>query len=165
MIHHIKNLSLIMLGIALFFFIGCMSQKTSLYSQNSEKLSGSDRKVYELQEQCEKHAAALFKKEYGKGYEKYKDGSYMSNYTNHYNFKLNKCFILINITYVPNSIEEDALIMKELRDINKNKPYGSLGRFKNSPFQSAVQWRMESAHLKVNGILLLKTTWKNSWLI
>ena len=144
MIHHTKSLSLIMLGIALFFFIGCMSQKTSPYSQNGEKLSESDKKIYESQEQCEKHAAILFKKEYGKGYEKYKDGSYMSNYTNHYNSKLNKCFILINITYVPNNKEEDALIMKELRDINKNKPYGSLGRFRKQsiPISCSVENRI-----------------------
>ena len=86
----------------------------------------------------------------------------MSNYTNHYNFTLNKCFILINSLYVPNSKEEDALIMKELRDINKNKPYGSWEDFENSPFQSAVQWRIELSHLKMNGILLSNTTWKNS---
>ena len=30
------------------------------------------------------------------------------------------------------------------------------------PFQSVVQWRIKSANPKLNGILLLSTTWKNS---
>ena len=77
----------------------------------------------------QKKCGSFFKKEYGKGYEQSRDGSYMSTYTNHNNVKLNKCFVLIKITYIPNSIKEDALIMKELRDINENKQYGSLGRF------------------------------------
>ena len=62
MIHHIKSLSLIMLGIALFFFIGCMSQKTSLYSQNSEKLSGSDQEDLRITETMRKASSSSFQK-------------------------------------------------------------------------------------------------------
>jgi len=38
MIHIFKNLSLIMLGIIIFCFMGCMSKKASLYSRWSQQL-------------------------------------------------------------------------------------------------------------------------------
>jgi hypothetical protein len=122
----------------------CKGNCLKTYDNCMDRCDSSGKEISELQEQCKKNAAALFKKEYGKGYEQIRDGSYMSNYTNHYNVKLNKCFVLVKITYVPNSKKEDALIMKDLSDTNENKQYGSFGRFRREsiPISCSVENRI-----------------------
>jgi hypothetical protein len=136
------HIFIVFLTTSFLFIFGCNNQNMikEQSSQPEKKIKGDS----ELQEQCKKNAAALFKKEYGKGYEKIRDGSYMSNYTNHYNVKLNKCFVLVKITYVPNSKKEDALIMKDLSDTNENKQYGSFGRFRREsiPISCSVENRI-----------------------
>jgi len=48
-------------------------------------------------------------------------------YTNHYNKKLNKCFILVTVTYLSKN-EKKSVSYKQVQlyDINENKEYGVL---------------------------------------
>lgn len=56
------------------------------------------REDYELQERCGKRAKERYKTEVGNNISSDKDFAYTSGYTNHYNAKLNKCFILVTTT-------------------------------------------------------------------
>ena len=73
-----------------------------------------DRKqIYEAQERCGKRAEEYFKRRSLSGvpgFDQYK-------YINHYNIKLNKCFILL-------TIRDSTGVGTELIDINENKQYG-----------------------------------------
>jgi uncharacterized membrane protein YhiD involved in acid resistance len=74
-----------LLSILLIFIIsivGCNSQQTP----TKEKSSISQKELYDLQEKCRKQSEDWVEKKYkGKKY----------SYNNHYNNKLNKCFILV----------------------------------------------------------------------
>jgi hypothetical protein len=94
--------------------------------------SSSTKEDYELHEKCGKRCEEVFKKEYGKGITSDKSGQMMSNYQNHYNKKLNKCFINITTTNYPKDKKTDILIMKNLWDVNENKEYGSFIRWRKS---------------------------------
>lgn len=126
---------LFILIVALYLFI-----PSYLYGQNPKP---SAKEIYELNEKCGKHAATLFKKEYGNGFQTSKDGTMFTSYTNHYNVKLNKCFVLMTTTSHPNK-KEDVLYMKELWDINENKQYGSMARFQkeSTPIGCSVENRI-----------------------
>lgn len=88
---------------------------------------------YELQERCGKRAEELFKKEYDGYIVSNETGTMISNYTNHYNRKLNKCFILVTQTFISKDKEtrEKLGISTEtnLVDINENRPYGHFFKF------------------------------------
>ena len=85
---------------------------------NLDTKSGKEvaaKEAYELSEKCAKSAAEFVQ-------EKYKDwGGTVTDYTNHYNRKLNKCFV--NVTFIygfARAGETD----KGLWDVNENKRYG-----------------------------------------
>lgn len=80
---------------------------------------------YELQERCGKRAEERFKTEVGNNISSDKDFAYSSGYTNHYNTKLNKCFILVTTTSYPKDRKGNMIGMKNLYDINENKEYAS----------------------------------------
>ena len=91
----------------------------------------SAKEDYELQEKCGKRCEEMFKKEYGRqGFAK--DGT-LNSYQNHYNKKLNKCFILVSTTVPPQDKQTDFLYMKFLSDINENKEYGSFLKSHKDP--------------------------------
>lgn len=81
---------------------------------------------YELQEHCGKRAAELFNKKYGSSGVIYtKNGQGMAEYTNHYNKKLKKCFVLLTYRNIPyKDKSQQSSIMHQLYDINENKRYG-----------------------------------------
>jgi hypothetical protein len=96
--------------------------------------AASNKEVYELQERCGKRAAELFQKYFGiNGISNDKDGQRLSNYTCHYNRKLNKCFMLITSRGYPKDKKEQknfgASTDKGLWDINENKNYGQFFKF------------------------------------
>ena len=106
------------------FLLGC----------NNQNIIKEPSSLSELQEQCVKRSKEYFNKEYCNGiincgYEE----RLTSNYTNHYNKKLNKCYILITSTEFirnkENKIENIGL--KTLFELNENKEYGSLIKFEN----------------------------------
>ena len=124
----------------IFIVAICLFVPSYLYGQNPKP---STKEIYELQEKCGKQATALFKKEYGTGYDKSEAGTLISSFTNHYNVKLNKCFVLINSNSVSKS-NNDTLIMKDLWDINDNKNCGSMVRWRkqNNPMNCSVDNRI-----------------------
>ena len=109
----------------------CFFMPSYLYGQNPKP---SAKEIYELNEKCGKRSAELFEKHYGKnGTSNDNDASWLSNYTCHYNRKLNKCFMLITSkSYPKNKKEQDnngSFTDKTLWDINENKQYGQFNRF------------------------------------
>jgi hypothetical protein len=104
-----------------------------LLTQFGNSYAASKKEEYELQERCGKRADERFKSEYGN--ETYSDdnGKYIYSYTNHYNNKLNKCFILVRAIVLskrlPNSTKKEPVYRTEtLFDINENKEYGTFSR-------------------------------------
>jgi hypothetical protein len=79
--------------------------------------ASSVKEEYELQEHCKKSAVEFVQAQY-------KDwaGGMVTNYTNHYNRKLNKCFV--KATFVRN--EGFVQTTKTLWDINENNRYGEV---------------------------------------
>ena len=78
---------------------------------------------YDLQERCGKRAEETYSKDWGEeGIINHKDYQELRSFTNHYNKKLNKCFILISSQqFWTNHVKESY----ELWDINDRKLYGS----------------------------------------
>jgi len=69
----------------------------------------NDKKVdYQLQKQCKKDSEKFFKKD--------NNDLSIRSYKNHYNKKLNKCFILI---------DDENVNTKFLYDVKENKRYGA----------------------------------------
>ena len=95
--------------------------------------SEPNKVVCELQEKCGKICNDMFQKEYGKsGVKSDKKETMMSNYSNHYNTKLNRCLILLTTTSIPKGKENNPLVMKNLFDINENKEFGYLNKSHNN---------------------------------
>jgi hypothetical protein len=89
----------------------------------------ANKVVYELQERCGKTASEVFKKEYGSGLSSDENATRTSDYTNHYNAKLNKCFIVIRETTFTKNKEIGWYLNRFLIDVNENKEYGSFAKF------------------------------------
>lgn len=86
--------------------------------------SSSIKEDYELQERCAKYCDEWFKKEYGDGITENKNGINRFTYSNHYNRKLNKCFLLLSFTWEPKNKEKEIMVIKNLMDINEKKYTG-----------------------------------------
>lgn len=108
-------------------FLVCMTPVVFTISYAASK-----KEDYELQERCGKRAAEVFKEKYGNDeYQTDKTGHYVfdTTYTNHYNSKLNKCFILVTIethSDIRSEVEKFGFtIHKTLWDVNENEVYAS----------------------------------------
>ena len=85
--------------------VGCNNQ-----TPTKEKSSISQKELYDLQEKCRKQSEDWVEKKYkGKKY----------SYNNHYNNKLNKCFILV-------FEKQESISGQNLYDVNDNKELGYL---------------------------------------
>jgi hypothetical protein len=93
-----------------------------------ECFEASIKEDYELSERCGKRCDEMFKRYYGTGISNDNDSSTLSNYVNHYNKNLNKCFILVRTISIPKDKKKDVLTIKNLFDINENKEYGSFAK-------------------------------------
>jgi hypothetical protein len=91
----------------------------------SSSYAGSIKEEYELQERCAKSAADSFKK-------LYRNEGILTHYSNHYNKKLNKCFILMISTTLPKVKQEHPSLSKLLYDVNEQKEYASFFMFTDS---------------------------------
>jgi len=128
------------LSILIVFFTTSFMSVVGCNNQNiiKEQSSLAEKKIKEdseLQERCGKQCEEYFNKEYGKGIINRGDGERLiSKYTNHYNKKLIKCFILINSTEFIRNMENkiESIRVKTLFDLNENKEYGSLIQFENN---------------------------------
>ena len=123
------------LSILIFFFtisfmsvVGCNQNPTKEQSSVSE---GKIKVDYELQERCGKQTSEFFKKEYGNGITTVGKEQMMSGYQNHYNKKLNKCFIIITST-------SKSMRLKNLFDFNENKELGTFVENKYLPMNCRV---------------------------
>jgi hypothetical protein len=104
----------VLLLTSLYFFTASVYMPSFVFSSdNSEPKqsnSASAKEVYELSEKCAKFAAQEFKRIYGQ------EAEVRVDYTNHYNIKLNKCFVLITDLVPKNNIST-----KYLMDINEHR--------------------------------------------
>lgn len=128
------------LSILIIFFTTSFMSVVGCNNQNiiKEQSSLSEKKIkgdYELQKKCGKQCEEYFNKEYGNGIINKGDGEQLiSNYTNHYNKKLNKCYILITSTEFIRNMENkiESIRIKTLFDLNENREYGSFIQFENN---------------------------------
>lgn len=119
----------------LSFLIGSFLLILTAYQP--KQATAGQKEDYELQERCSKRAAERFKEESGNFAQSDKDTKYRTTYTNHYNGKLNKCFVLFTTIGVPMGKEDiqkfGISTDKTLWDINENKQYGDFLNFRAMP--------------------------------
>jgi len=108
---------------------------------SANSYAASTKEEYELQERCGKRAEEIFRIEYRNGNKAGK----MSNYTNHYNRKLNRCFVIV--IEIQTSIPDDKEIIEKV-GFWTDKPFATLmkirymGTSSNSPM--AGLWTAKS---------------------
>ena len=105
-----------------------------------------NKELYELQERCGRRAGEFFTAgRYGNGNTTTPDGGrLLAAFENHYNQKLNKCFIILKTTqYFKSEKGNDFYIYDMLIDINDNKIIGEfmIGRGNPKPDGCAVAER------------------------
>lgn len=110
---------------------------------------------YELQERCAKRAEEFFDRKYGGESHKTDHGSLQRFYSNHYNRKLNKCFIEMNLTEIYNGAK--GLFIR-IMDVNENISYASFAQFKSEEIKDGdcVVYG-KSCHSKEEWDLLIAT--------
>jgi len=101
---------------------------TSSCNSNTNSNTKSAKEVYELQERCQKSADAWFQENTPKAGE----STSTFEYRNHYNKKLNKCFVLFTAivpTWDSNNKRGDTGERNLLMDINENNEIGEFWQF------------------------------------
>ena len=87
-------------------------------------LAATSKEVYELQERCGKRSEEFFERYYGNGILNTEDGTSITKYRNHYNTKLNKCFVLLSFQDIPHKDKSKRpSTSMTLLDINENREY------------------------------------------
>ena len=113
--------------IILFLTLLLLSTSTALATEPAPTRAKevTAKEAFELSERCAKFATQKFKEEFGKeGCKRETDGQlYCTSYSNHYNSKQNKCYILIK-THVNGG--DDVSDMRVLFDLHENKDIASL---------------------------------------
>ena len=99
---------------------------------SSYSYGDANKVIYELQERCGKVCADEFRRIYGEGVMEDKDGTTVATYLAHYNAKLNKCFYLKISSYLPKDDKKKSFRLKDVLDINENRPYGSFSKVAGS---------------------------------
>src|ERR1700687_3485132 len=101
--------------------------------------SQPNKERYELQERCGRLATEVIKREY-QSFTDY-GRTHIYNYRNHYDPRLNKCFLLLVHLDSPEKkpLGDDTLRELRLIDLNENKEYGwYLGRKDRAPTECSV---------------------------
>lgn len=99
----------------IILMIGILSLITNLSFSADQKL---DRKqIYELRKECGKSAVEFSQRW------KLCDGK--GNYENHYNMKLNVCFIYVTASCTTDKGNDDKFWAESLFDVNENKEYAN----------------------------------------
>jgi hypothetical protein len=94
---------------------------------SSNGYAATAKDEYELEERCGKNAREFVKYEYGYIHAEIV-GQPSVTFVNHYNKKLNKCFVMTTIArmvYKNNQPEAVASLLYELKEVNEHKSYGS----------------------------------------
>jgi hypothetical protein len=95
---------------------------------------------YDLAERCGRRTEADFAKEWPDGIVNTSTGYMTASYTNHYNFRLNKCLYLLEVLIYDRG--KAPLMMLTLFDINDNKGMAAFSKRElgqTSPSQCSVQ--------------------------
>lgn len=97
--------------------------------------SSSIREDYDLSDKCGKRCEEIYHKTYNNGVIETGKNTLFYDYENHYNKKLNKCFMLIR--------EEGTITgtKKALTDIQENKTYGHVR--KNKDYKIILCWVLD----------------------
>jgi sensor histidine kinase regulating citrate/malate metabolism len=125
------NSNFFLLLLIVFFTTSFMS----IVGCNNHKIIKETSSRSVLQEQCVNRSKEYFKNEYGNGMINGENGERLiSKYTNHYNKKLNQCYILITSTQLIRNTENkiENIGLKTLFELNENKKYGSLIKYENN---------------------------------
>jgi hypothetical protein len=96
------------------FLLGC----------NNQNIIKEPSSLSELQEQCVKRSKEFFSKEYGDGTVKTKDGTTTTHYSDHYNKKQKKCFLLLKSKHIFNDKKKGYKYSENLSDIDENQECG-----------------------------------------
>jgi hypothetical protein len=121
-----RSLFIYIIIIFIISIVGCDSQQTP----TKEKSVKSIKEIYELQDKCGKQCMEWFIKRYGNPpVIKYEKGGFsFVSFENHYNKKMNKCFLLVISKYFKGSPgdknEELISLMKDLTDFQENRQIG-----------------------------------------
>lgn len=82
-----------------------------------------DKAAYELAERCRRTSAEVFAKDFPK--DEVASRNMVASYENHYNRKLNKCFIIErSVTWSKDTASLGPLVIMYLLDVQENKTYG-----------------------------------------
>lgn len=128
-------LSILFTGITFLFFDNCYAA-TKDQGRDSEEIS-------DLRERCRKSAEEFFAGRFGSGIRDDDFGQRIDTYINHYNEKLNKCFILIDTVIIPNYKIFRTSSAKTLLDIYKDTYYGSCGISRDGSIQPCEMLKKE----------------------
>lgn len=110
---------------------------------------------YELQEKCSNKASNFFKEytEEIKEQEAYRSFLSSISYENHYNTKLNKCFIQV-YTYSPEEAHHSESWHWSLYDVNEHKEYGDFHQIEGKVV--ACNFETKSCHSLDDWLTLAK---------
>lgn len=111
----------------LFFLFAFTLFVSPALSQEKKSKELSTKELYEFSEKCGKYTADEFKKSFGsEGMKSGKDGITNNMYSNHYNAKLNKCFMMLKSWFIPKEKDGNVIDTKTLIDIVENKEIAEL---------------------------------------
>ncbi len=143
--------------------IGLLFFMVSAYFPLSGLATGQDTKNtvkedYGLQERCGRQADELFKREYkNSGVINTQYGKAVVAYRNHYNKKLNKCFLLITNRDMPRKDTGlNTSIGKLLYDVNEHNEYGSYFKVDSDSMPLACKASGKDCHSKQEWDSLIK---------
>jgi hypothetical protein len=125
------------LSLLIVFFTTSFISLVGCNNQNSTK------EQYQLQEQCGKRCEEVFKNENGNGTINDKEQIGTVSYHNHYNKKMNKCFILLDENGYKKS-NDKIYKMKSLLDVNEKKKYGFFYNFGTLTFCDVLEKKCKS---------------------
>lgn len=121
-----RLISSLLSGIAVAVFISTLSLPLKVHA-------ASLKEKYELQELCGKQAETNYR-----GFVlalSMQNKNATATYTDHYNQKLNKCFVFLTAYGGPKKLNSMSL---ELDEVNENKTYGYFQSYENAPDHSEV---------------------------
>lgn len=98
-------------------------------SPSGSACASTPNEQYELSERCGKRVEEWFIREWGKtGIVVTNETTTAAEYRNHYNARMNKCFMLLTVQRLPNRSGKGPPFERRviLMDINESKEYGTL---------------------------------------
>jgi hypothetical protein len=86
----------------------------------------SNNEKYELEERCGKRAAQYFSEHYGNEYDRGDKMTTFNSFRNHYNPRLNKCYVLVvERIHLDSWAKEEEVQTLTLMDLNENNKFGT----------------------------------------